>query len=85
MTRTWKWIKLFCPACGAEQVPAVGPVKGVDSLVSPYPCWDCEHPEEVERRRLAQAESDHKLRGMCERGEVKDADGNVLSYFVVVT
>lgn len=47
-----------------------------------------EHQPEPEPERDMEAErreSDRKLREACKRGEVKDADGNTLTYFVVTT
>ncbi len=83
--KPWKWIKLFCPGCGKEKMPTIGAVDRPDSLIIPYLCWDCEHPEEAAREKIAQEEAERKFKEMCERGEVKDADGNTLEYFVVRT
>jgi hypothetical protein len=79
----WKWIALICPVCGKATPPTVGPLDAPDTRVSPYPCWECEHPEQAEAMRQAWIEADRRLNEMVLRGEIKDADGNSVPFIRV--
>ena len=74
--KDWKWISITCLCCGEQMQPAVGGLDSPDSLVSPYLCWACEHPDLAEAERLAWEEHDRKIDEMTARGEILDAGGN---------
>ena len=78
VNKNWKWIHLTCPLCGKEVMPSLGPLSKPDAMVSVYPCWECEHPDLVEAERLKWEEADRKIAEMYARGEIKDANGNVI-------
>jgi hypothetical protein len=81
----WKWIALTCPECGKAVPPTVGPLDKPDSIISPYSCWECEHPEEAEAMRQAWIDGDKRLDEMVLRGEIKDAEGNPVPFIRVIT
>jgi hypothetical protein len=81
---TWKWIQLTCPSCGKAVAPSVGKPNAPDAMVSPYPCWECEHPEEVAEELRKQKESERKIMELAARGEIKDANGNPVPAIRVV-
>lgn len=83
MSKTWKWVVLTCPSCGKAQMPAIGALDEPDSMVSPYQCWECRHPELAEAERRMWEETDRKILEMAARGEIKDADGNPVPAIVV--
>ena len=77
----WKWVKQFCPVCSREEPPAVGPLDDSDSIISPYPCWECEHPDLIKMELEKWAEADRKIKEATEHGEVKDSHGNRINYY----
>lgn len=85
VSKNWKWIALFCSVCSAPTPPAVGTLDKPDSMISPYPCWECEHPEEVEAERQSWKEADRKIAEMIARGEIKDAQGNPVPNIRIIT
>lgn len=78
MKRGYKLVPTFCPGCGARTPDSIVSADTMEPFIDPYLCWDCEHPEEVEAERLKWEEANRKINELYERGEIKDAQGNVI-------